>query len=217
MGIRSFYPRWGVGAALAAALAGPRRDGDEARLVGSASPPSDPISGLSGGTTNPPTSADHDLHALRAAARPATRGRLARCALSTASSIQSLDRQRRARWRSPRLDPSQPYALIAKPTIKSAEELKGKTNHDRRAPNGITLTKILRRADAAKHWASKSSAFNALFRRRHLGPFSRLRRAAIDAPILIPPAIQLLCRGLRLQKSGLTIDYTHSWRFSPQW
>ena len=78
---------------------------------------------------------------------------------------------------------SPPYALIAKPTIKSLKELKGKTIMID-GPKGIT--KIYVERMLAKNGV-KPTDFDALFAGATAARFAALQSGAIDATVLLPP------------------------------
>jgi NitT/TauT family transport system substrate-binding protein len=98
---------------------------------------------------------------------------------------------------------SPPYALIAKPTIKSMAELKGKTVMVD-GPKGITKIYVERMLAAN---GVKSSEFDLVFAGATAARFSALQAGAIDATVLLPP-FNFYAETAGLKTLGLTIDYT---------
>jgi NitT/TauT family transport system substrate-binding protein len=104
---------------------------------------------------------------------------------------------------------SPPYAMIAKPTIKSLAELKGKTIMID-GPKGIT--KIYVERMLAKHGV-KPTDYDALFAGATSARFAALQSGAIDATVLIPP-FNFYAETAGFTNLGLTIDYTPELPFS---
>src|SRR3954471_4355031 len=104
---------------------------------------------------------------------------------------------------------SPPYAMIAKPSIKSLAELKGKTIMID-GPKGIT--KIYVERMLAKHGV-KPSDYDALFAGATSARFAALQSGAIDATVLIPP-FNFYAETAGFANLGLTIDYTPELPFS---
>jgi ABC-type nitrate/sulfonate/bicarbonate transport system substrate-binding protein len=104
---------------------------------------------------------------------------------------------------------SPPYAMIAKPAIKSLAELKGKTIMID-GPKGIT--KIYVERMLAKNGV-KPNEFDALFAGATSARFSALQSGAIDATVLIPP-FNFYAETAGFNNLGLTIDYTPELPFS---
>lgn len=104
---------------------------------------------------------------------------------------------------------SPPYALIAKSSIKSIKELKGKTIM-LDGPKGITKIYIERMLAAN---GLKSNEFDALFAGATSARFAALQSGAIDATVLIPP-FNFYAESAGFSNLGLTIDYTPELPFS---
>jgi ABC-type nitrate/sulfonate/bicarbonate transport system substrate-binding protein len=104
---------------------------------------------------------------------------------------------------------SPPYAMIAKPAIKSLKELKGKTIMID-GPKGIT--KIYVERMLAKNGV-KPNEFDALFAGATSARFSALQSGAIDATVLIPP-FNFYAETAGFNNLGLTIEYTPELPFS---
>ena len=104
---------------------------------------------------------------------------------------------------------SPPYAMIAKPAIKSLRELKGKTIMID-GPKGITKIYVERMLAAN---GVKANEFDALFAGATSARFSALQSGAIDATVLIPP-FNFYAETAGFSNLGLTIDYTPELPFS---
>jgi ABC-type nitrate/sulfonate/bicarbonate transport system substrate-binding protein len=104
---------------------------------------------------------------------------------------------------------SPPYALLAKPAIKTIKELKGKTIM-LDGPKGITKIYIERMLAAN---GVKPNEFDALFAGATAARFSALQSGAIDATVLIPP-FNFYAETAGFSNLGLTIDYTPDLPFS---
>ena len=104
---------------------------------------------------------------------------------------------------------SPPYAMIAKPAIKSLAELKGKTIMID-GPKGIT--KIYVERMLAKHGV-KPADYDALFAGATSARFAALQSGAIDATVLIPP-FNFYAESAGFSNLGLTIEYTPELPFS---
>ena len=104
---------------------------------------------------------------------------------------------------------SPPYALIAKPTIKTIAELKGKKIMID-GPKGIT--KIYLERMLAAH-GIKANEFDPLFAGATSARFSALQAGAIDATVLIPP-FNFYAEAAGFSTLGLTVDYTPELPFS---
>jgi ABC-type nitrate/sulfonate/bicarbonate transport system substrate-binding protein len=104
---------------------------------------------------------------------------------------------------------SPPYALIAKPTIKSLKDLKGKIIMID-GPKGIT--KIYVERMLAKNGV-KPTDYDALFAGATAARFAALQSGAIDATVLLPP-FNFYAETAGFANLGLTIDYTPELPFS---
>ena len=104
---------------------------------------------------------------------------------------------------------SPPYALIAKPSIKSIKDLKGKTIMID-GPKGIT--KIYVERMLAKNGV-KPNEFDALYAGATAARFAALQSGAIDATVLLPP-FNFYAETAGFANLGLTIDYTPELPFS---
>ncbi len=104
---------------------------------------------------------------------------------------------------------SPPYALMAKPAIKSIKELKGKTIMID-GPKGITKIYVERMLAAN---GVKPDEFDALFAGATAARFSALQSGAVDATVLIPP-FNFFAETAGFTNLGLTIDYTPELPFS---
>ena len=98
---------------------------------------------------------------------------------------------------------SPPYALIAKPTIKSLKDLKGKIIMID-GPKGIT--KIYVERMLAKNGV-KPTDYDALFAGATAARFAALQSGAINATVLLPP-FNFYAETAGFANLGLTIDYT---------
>ena len=103
---------------------------------------------------------------------------------------------------------SPPYALLAKPSIKSIEELKGKTI----SVDGPRTSRDLCRAHAGAERRQARRVRSGL-RRRDLGAPSALQAGAIDAAILLPP-FNFYAEAAGFNNLGLTVDYVLDLPFS---
>src|SRR3954451_10108260 len=99
--------------------------------------------------------------------------------------------------------------MIAKPSIKSLSELKGKTIMID-GPKGIT--KIYVERMLAKHGV-KASDVDALYAGATAARFSALQSGAIDATVLIPP-FNFYAETAGFTKLGLSVEYTPELPFS---
>jgi ABC-type nitrate/sulfonate/bicarbonate transport system substrate-binding protein len=104
---------------------------------------------------------------------------------------------------------SPPYALIAKPAIKTIAELKGKKIMID-GPKGIT--KIYVERMLAAH-GIKASEYDPLFAGATSARFSALQAGAIDATVLIPP-FNFYAEAAGFSTLGLSVDYTPELPFS---
>jgi ABC-type nitrate/sulfonate/bicarbonate transport system substrate-binding protein len=98
---------------------------------------------------------------------------------------------------------SPPYALIAKSTISSIAELKGKTLMVD-GPKGITKIYVERMLAAN---GVKPGEFDTIFAGATAARFSALQAGAIDATVLLPP-FNFYAETAGFKTVGLTIDYT---------
>jgi NitT/TauT family transport system substrate-binding protein len=98
---------------------------------------------------------------------------------------------------------SPPYALLAKPAIKSIKELKGKTIMVD-GPKGITRLYVERMLAAN---GIKAGETEMLFAGATTARFSALTAGAIDATILLPP-FNFFAESAGFRTLGLSIDYT---------
>jgi len=98
---------------------------------------------------------------------------------------------------------SPPYALVAKPAIKSIKELKGKTIMID-GPKGITRIYVERMLAAN---GIKPGEFDTLFAGATAARFSALQAGAIDATVLLPP-FNFYAETAGFNTIGLAIDYT---------
>ena len=102
-----------------------------------------------------------------------------------------------------------PYALLAKPSIKSLKELKGKTI-SLGGPKDITRIYVERML--APHGV-KPGEFDMVFAGATSARASALQAGAVDAAILLPPFnFQAIAAGF--SDLGLTIDYARDLPFS---
>src|SRR5438105_4064952 len=104
---------------------------------------------------------------------------------------------------------SPPYAMIAKPSIRSLKELKGKTIM-LDGPKGITKIYVERMLAAN---GVKPNEFDPLYAGATSARFSALQAGAIDATVLIPP-FNFYAETAGFPNLGLTIDYTPELPFS---
>jgi NitT/TauT family transport system substrate-binding protein len=104
---------------------------------------------------------------------------------------------------------SPPYAMIAKPSIKSLKELKGKTLMID-GPKGITKIYVERMLAAN---GVKPNEFDALYAGATSARFSALQSGAIDATVLIPP-FNFYAETAGFSNLGLAVDYTPDLPFS---
>jgi NitT/TauT family transport system substrate-binding protein len=104
---------------------------------------------------------------------------------------------------------SPPYAMMAKPALKSLKELKGKTIMID-GPKGIT--KIYTERMLGAHGIKKDE-FDPLYAGATSARFSALQSGAIDATLLIPP-FNFFAETAGFSNLGLTIDYTPELPFS---
>lgn len=98
---------------------------------------------------------------------------------------------------------SPPYALLAKPTIRSIAELKGKTIMVD-GPKGITKIYVERMLAAN---GVKPGEFDTVFAGATAARFSALQSGAIDATVLLPP-FNFYAETAGFNTIGLAIDYT---------
>jgi NitT/TauT family transport system substrate-binding protein len=104
---------------------------------------------------------------------------------------------------------SPPYALLAKPAIKSIKELKGKTIM-LDGPKGITKIYVERMLAAN---GVKPNEVDVLFAGATSARFSALQSGAIDATVLIPP-FNFYAETAGFSNLGLAVDYTPELPFS---
>jgi NitT/TauT family transport system substrate-binding protein len=104
---------------------------------------------------------------------------------------------------------SPPYAVIAKPTIKSLKELKGKTMM-LDGPKGITKIYVERMFAAN---GIKPNEFDQVYAGATSARYAALQAGAIDATVLIPP-FNFYAESAGFPNLGLTIDYTPELPFS---
>jgi ABC-type nitrate/sulfonate/bicarbonate transport system substrate-binding protein len=104
---------------------------------------------------------------------------------------------------------SPPYALVAKPSIKSIKELKGKTIM-LDGPKGITKIYVERMLAAN---GVMRNEFDALFAGATSARFAALQSGAIDATVLIPP-FNFYAETAGFANLGLAVDYTPELPFS---
>lgn len=104
---------------------------------------------------------------------------------------------------------SSPYALIAKPTYKKIEELKGKTLMVD-GPKGITRIFVERML--AAH-GIKRDEVDLVFVGATAARFQALQTGAIDATILLPP-FSFAAEAAGFTNLGLTVDYSRELPFS---
>jgi NitT/TauT family transport system substrate-binding protein len=98
---------------------------------------------------------------------------------------------------------SPPYALLAKPTIASIKELKGKTIMVD-GPKGITRLYVERMLEKN---GIKPGEVETLFAGATAARFSALQAGAIDATILLPP-FNFFAESTGFRTLGLSVDYT---------
>mgnify|MGYP001578304871 CR=1 FL=1 len=98
---------------------------------------------------------------------------------------------------------SPPYALIARATIKSIGELKGKKIMID-GPKGITKIYVERMLAAN---GVKANEYDALFAGATSARFAALQAGAIDATVLLPP-FNFYAATAGFNTVGLTVDYT---------
>jgi len=98
---------------------------------------------------------------------------------------------------------SPPYALVAKPTISSLRELKGKTIMVD-GPKGITRLYVERMLAAN---GIKASEVEMLFAGATTARFAALQAGAVDATILLPP-FSFFAESAGFRTLGLSVDYT---------
>ena len=104
---------------------------------------------------------------------------------------------------------SPPYALIAKPSIKSIKELKGKTIMID-GPKGITKIYVERMLAAN---GVKANEYDPLYAGATSARFAALKSGAIDATVLIPP-FNFYAESAGFANLGLSVDYTPELPFS---
>ena len=104
---------------------------------------------------------------------------------------------------------SPPYALVAKPSIKSLAELKGKVISVG-GPKDITRIYVERML--APHGV-KPGEFDMVFAGATTARFSALQSGAVDAAILLPP-FNFYAESAGFTNLGLTIDYARELPFS---
>src|SRR5215467_8331160 len=104
---------------------------------------------------------------------------------------------------------SPPYALIARPEIKTIAELKGKKIMID-GPKGITKIYVERMLAAN---GVKASDYDPLFAGATSARFSALQAGAIDATVLIPP-FNFYAESAGFSTVGLAVDYTPELPFS---
>ena len=104
---------------------------------------------------------------------------------------------------------SPPYALIARPEIKTIAELKGKKIMID-GPKGITKIYVERMLAAN---GVKASDYDPLFAGATSARFSALQTGAIDATVLIPP-FNFYAESAGFSTVGLAVDYTPELPFS---
>jgi ABC-type nitrate/sulfonate/bicarbonate transport system substrate-binding protein len=104
---------------------------------------------------------------------------------------------------------SPPYAVIAKPSIKSLKELKGKTMM-LDGPKGITKIYVERMLAAN---GIKPNEFDQVYAGATSARYAALQAGAIDATVLIPP-FNFYAESAGYANLGLTIDYTPDLPFS---
>jgi NitT/TauT family transport system substrate-binding protein len=98
---------------------------------------------------------------------------------------------------------SPPYALLAKPAIRSIKELKGKTIMVD-GPKGITRLYVERML-AANGISLRET--ETLFAGATAARFSALRTGAVDATVLLPP-FNFFAESAGFRTLGLSVDYT---------
>src|SRR5215472_11327069 len=98
---------------------------------------------------------------------------------------------------------SPPYAVIAKPSIRSLKELKGKTIM-LDGPKGITKIYVERMLAAN---GVKPGEFDLLFAGATTARYAALQSGAIDATVLVPP-FNFFADSAGFPTLGLTVDYT---------
>jgi ABC-type nitrate/sulfonate/bicarbonate transport system substrate-binding protein len=104
---------------------------------------------------------------------------------------------------------SPPYAMMAKPALKSLKDLKGKTLMVD-GPKGITKIYVERMLGAH---GIKPNEFDSLYAGATSARFSALQSGAIDATLLIPP-FNFYAETSGFSNLGLTIEYTPELPFS---
>ena len=102
-----------------------------------------------------------------------------------------------------------PYALLAKPAIKSIKDLKGKTIIDRRRQGHHPH---LRRAHAGAE-RRQDRRVRLHFRRRHRARFSALQSGAVDAAILTVP-FNFYAQTAGFTNLGFTFEYVPDMPFA---
>jgi NitT/TauT family transport system substrate-binding protein len=104
---------------------------------------------------------------------------------------------------------SPPYAVMAKPTIKSLKELKGKIIMVD-GPKGITKIYVERMLAAN---GIKPNEFDPLYAGATAARFSALQSGAIDATVLLPP-FNFYAESAGFSNLGLALEYTPELPFS---
>src|SRR5882757_2291133 len=104
---------------------------------------------------------------------------------------------------------SPPYAMLAKPALKSLKDLKGKTLMVD-GPKGITKIYVERMLGAH---GIKPNEFDALYAGATSARFAALQAGAIDATVLIPP-FNFYAESAGFSNLGLSIEYTPELPFS---
>jgi ABC-type nitrate/sulfonate/bicarbonate transport system substrate-binding protein len=104
---------------------------------------------------------------------------------------------------------SPPYAVVAKPSIKSVKDLKGKTIMID-SPKGITKIYVERMLEAN---GIKPNEFDPLYAGATAARFAALKAGAIDATVLLPP-FNFYAESAGFKTIALTLDYTPDLAFS---
>src|SRR6476661_10834748 len=102
-----------------------------------------------------------------------------------------------------------PYALLAKPAIKSWSDLKGKTISIG-GPKDITRIYLERMADPN---GLKAGDYDTVFAGATSARFSALQSGAVDAAILLPP-FNFYAESAGFTNLGLTVDYARELPFT---
>jgi ABC-type nitrate/sulfonate/bicarbonate transport system substrate-binding protein len=104
---------------------------------------------------------------------------------------------------------SPPYAILAKPTIKKLEDLKGKTIS---LGGSKDITRIFAERMLGPHGV-KPGDYDMVFAGSTAARFAALKSGAVDATILLPP-FNFFAESAGFTNLGLTVDYAKDLPFS---